>query len=53
MNNIIGNYFGGSTVNISGGNLQDVFNPSTGEVSGQVQLSSSEDLNNIVEVLRT
>ena len=44
MNNIIGNYVGGSTLKLNGGALQDVFNPSTGEVSGQVQLSTSEDL---------
>ena len=47
MSNIIGNYVGGSTVKLNGGALQDVFNPSTGEVSGQVQLSSSEDLDEI------
>ena len=41
MNNIIGNYAGGSTLKLNGGALQDVFNPSTGEVSGQVQLSTS------------
>ena len=52
MSNIIGNYVGGSTVKLNGGALQDVFNPSTGEVSGQVQLSSSEDLDEIVEVAK-
>ncbi len=52
MINIIGNYIGGSTFNDSGGALQDVFNPSTGEVSGQVQLSNAEDLDKVVEVAK-
>ena len=52
MNNIIGNYAGGSTLKLNGGALQDVFNPSTGEVSGQVQLSTSEDLDEIVKVAK-
>ena len=52
MSNIIGNYVGGSTVKLNGGALQDVFNPSTGEVSGQVQLSTSEDLDEVVEVAK-
>ena len=50
MSNLIGNYVGGSKVKLNGHSLQDVFNPSTGEVSGQVQLSSSEDLDEIVAV---
>ena len=50
MSNIIGNYVGGSTVKLNGGAHQDVFNPSTGEVSGQVQLSTSEDLDEVVKV---
>ena len=52
MSNIIGNYVGGSTVKLNGGTLQDVFNPSAGEVSGQVQLSTSEDLDEVVEVAK-
>ena len=52
MSNIIGNYVGGSTVKLNGGALQDVFNPSAGEVSGQVQLSTSEDLDEVVEVAK-
>ena len=52
MSNIIGNYVGGSTVKRNGSVLQDVFNPSTGEVSGQVQLSSSEVLDEVVEVAK-
>ncbi len=50
MSNIIGNYVGGSLVNTSDGTLQDVFNPSTGEVSGQVRLSNATDLDDTVKV---
>ena len=50
MSNIIGNYVGGSRVTPADGTLQDVFNPSTGEVSGQVRLSNATDLDNTVIV---
>ena len=50
MSNIIGNHVGGSRVSLSGGTLQDVFNPSTGEVSGQVRLSSPKELDDVVKV---
>ena len=50
MSNIIGNYVGGSRVNPADGILQDVFNPSTGEVSGQVRLSKATDLDDTVKV---
>ena len=50
MSNIIGNYVGGSRVNPADGTLQDVFNPSTGEVSGQVRLSKATDLDDTVKV---
>ena len=50
MSNIIGNYVGGSRVTPADGTLQDVFNPSTGEVSGQVRLSNAADLDNTVKV---
>ena len=50
MSNIIGNYVGGSLVNPADGTLQDVFNPSTGEVSGQVRLSKATDLDDTVKV---
>ena len=50
MSNIIGNYVGGSLVNPADGTLQDVFNPSTGEVSGQVRLSNATDLDDTVKV---
>ena len=50
MSNIIGNHVGGSRVSLSGGTLQDVFNPSTGEVSGQVRLSSPKELDDLVKV---
>ena len=52
MSNIIGNYVGGSTVKLNGGAHQDVFNPSTGEVSGQVLLSTTKDLDEVVEVAK-
>ena len=50
MSNIIGNHVGGSRVNQTGGTLQDVFNPSLGEVSAQVRLSSSQELDDVVKV---
>jgi len=50
MSNIIGNYVGGSRVKPADGTLQDVFNPSTGEVSGQVRLSTATDLDDTVKV---
>ncbi len=50
MSNIIGNYVGGSRVNPADGTLQEVFNPSTGEVSGQVRLSKATDLDDTVKV---
>ena len=50
MSNIIGNYVGGSRVTPADGTLQDVFNPSTGEVSGQVRLSNATDLDDTVKV---
>ena len=50
MTNIIGNHVGGSRVSQTGGALQDVFNPSTGEVSAQVRLSSSKELDDVVQV---
>ena len=50
MSSIIGNYVGGSRVKSADGTLQDVFNPSTGEVSGQVRLSNATDLDNTVKV---
>ena len=52
MSNIIGNYVGGATVKLNGGAHQDVFNPSTGEVSGQVLLSTTKDLDEVVEVAK-
>ena len=50
MSNIIGNHVGGSRVSLSGGTLQDVFNPSTGEVSSKVRLSSPKELDDVVKV---
>ena len=50
MSNIIGNHVAGSRVSQTGGSLQDVFNPSTGEVSGQVRLSSAAELDDVVKV---
>ena len=53
MSNIIGNYVGGSRVTPAKGTLQDVFNPSTGEVSGQVRLSKATDLDDTVKIAST
>ncbi|MBC8258243.1 MAG: CoA-acylating methylmalonate-semialdehyde dehydrogenase [SAR324 cluster bacterium] len=50
MSNIIGNHVGGTRVSQTGGTLQDVFNPSTGEVSGQVRLSSASELDEVVQI---
>ena len=50
MSSIIGNHVGGTRVSQTGGTLQDVYNPSTGEVSGQVRLSSSKELDDVVQV---
>jgi len=50
MSNIIGNHVAGSRLSQTGGSLQDVFNPSTGDVSGQVRLSSAAELDDVVKV---
>tara|TARA_Y100001970_G_C14234829_1_gene861150 strand:- start:183 stop:1682 length:1500 start_codon:yes stop_codon:yes gene_type:complete len=52
MSSIIGNYVGGGRVNQQGGNLQDVFNPSTGEVSAQVRFTSKSEFDDIVDIAR-
>ena len=52
MSNIIGNHVAGSRLSQTGGSLQDVFNPSTGDVSGQIRLSSSAELDDVVKVAR-
>ncbi len=49
MSNIIGNHVAGSRLSQTGGSLQDVFNPSTGDVSGQVRLSSAAELDDVVK----
>ena len=48
MSNIIGNHVAGSRLSQTGGSLQDVFNPSTGDVSGQIRLSSAAELDDAV-----
>ena len=50
MSNIIGNHVAGSRLSQKGGSLQDVFNPSTGDVSGQIRLSSAAELDDVVKV---
>ena len=50
MSNIIGNHVAGSRLSQTGGSLQDVFNPSTGDVSGQIRLSSAAELDDVVKV---
>ncbi|WP_432695967.1 CoA-acylating methylmalonate-semialdehyde dehydrogenase [Marinobacterium sp. YM272] len=41
MTNTVGHFIGGETV-LTGGRTQPVYNPSTGEVSGEVELASVE-----------
>ena len=53
MSKVIGNHVGGSHINQNGGILQDVFNPSTGEVSAQVRFTSASELDNVVKVAKT
>ena len=53
MSNIIGNYVGGSRLNQQGGTLQDVFNPSTGEISAQIRFTSKSELDDIVRIAST
>ena len=50
MSKVIGNHVGGSHINQNGGILQDVFNPSTGEVSAQVRFTSASELDNVVKL---
>ena len=50
MSTIIGNYVGGSRLNQKGGTLQEVYNPSTGEVSAKVRFTSESEIDEVVEV---
>jgi len=50
MSTIIGNHIGGSQLNQTGGILQDVFNPSTGEVTAQVRFTTASELDEVVKV---
>ncbi len=50
MSSIIGNYVGGSHQNLQGGTLENVFNPSTGEVSAQVRFTSKSEIDDVVNV---
>src|SRR5699024_363617 len=50
--NTIGNFVGGKHVPGSGNRLQDVYNPATGQVIGQVQLAEQEDIDQVVAVAR-
>ena len=50
MTELIGNFIQGKQSNLTGGNSQDVFNPSTGEVRAQVCMSSAEEVDEAVNV---
>ena len=50
MSSIIGNYVGGSYQKLQGGTLENVFNPSTGEISAQVRFTSKSELDDVVNV---
>ena len=50
MSSIIGNYVGGSNQNLQGGTLENVFNPSTGEVTAQVRFTSKSEIDDVVNV---
>jgi acyl-CoA reductase-like NAD-dependent aldehyde dehydrogenase len=47
----IQHYINGRVVASTSGRQQDVFNPATGEVSGQVALASVEEVNSAVACL--
>ena len=50
MSIIIGNHVGGSQLNQTAGILQDVFNPSTGEVSAKVRFTTESELDEVVKI---
>ncbi|WP_424475286.1 CoA-acylating methylmalonate-semialdehyde dehydrogenase [Oceanobacillus kimchii] len=47
---IVKNYIGGEWIDSRTEKTEDVFNPATGEVIAQVPISTSEDVNNAIEV---
>lgn len=47
---IVKNYIGGEWIDSRTEKTEDVFNPATGEVIAQVSISTSEDVNNAIEV---
>ena len=50
MTELIGNFIQGKQSNLTGGNSQDVFNPSTGEVRAHVCMSSAVEVDEAVNV---
>ncbi len=49
MSQIIGNYIGGDIFQKTGGGYGDVYNPTTGEVSAQVCMSTAQEVDQAVE----
>ncbi|MEX0923539.1 MAG: CoA-acylating methylmalonate-semialdehyde dehydrogenase [Rhodovibrionaceae bacterium] len=52
MSKSIGHFIGGKAVAGTSGKAKDVYNPATGEVTGQVALASAEELNGAVEAAK-
>jgi malonate-semialdehyde dehydrogenase (acetylating)/methylmalonate-semialdehyde dehydrogenase len=46
--NTVSHYIGGKLMSASGGRSQDIYNPATGQVTGQVQLAEQQDLDQAV-----
>lgn len=50
--NTVTHFIGGQKTPASGGREQDIYNPATGQVIGQLQLASEDDINKVVAVAR-
>ena len=50
MTEVIGNYINGTQITTTQGDYQDVFNPATGSVSAQVCMSTTEEVDQAVNV---
>ena len=50
MTEVIGNYIKGTQITTTQGDYQDVFNPATGSVSAQVCMSTTEEVDQAVNV---
>ena len=50
MTEVIGNYIKGTQITTTQGDFQDVFNPATGSVSAQVYMSTTEEVDQAVNV---